>query len=438
MITPIQSGPKKSLFSSSLSFGLRNLCNDQRGTIAVMTGLCATALVGFAALAIDVASWQVAQRSMQGTADAAAYSAAFAYSKNDGTSYITQAKGITAAQGYVDGQNGATVTVNRPPASGSYTANAAAVEVIVQQPQPRFLAGLLVASNPMVKARAVAAVIPATGNGCVLALDPTASGSIAVSGSGTLTTTLCDVVANSTSSTGITISGSANISTPCIVAGGTGPGVSLGGSGTLSLTKCPTATTGAPAAADPYASAPTPAQGPTQTNTCGTGTMSPGYYPTGISIGGSSTCTFSAGVYYVNGSFSIGGSATVTGTGVTIFTAAPGAGVSLTGSASITLSAPTSGTYAGIVFFGDRTGTPSILNTIGGSASFNITGAIYFPAESVKYSGSSGGGSSCTQLIADKIQMSGSATFADNHCAGTGVSSLPVHDGTPGIVQVIE
>jgi Flp pilus assembly protein TadG len=55
--------------------GLRNLCNDQRGTIAVMTGLCAAVLAGFTALAIDVASWQVAQRSMQGAADTAAYSA---------------------------------------------------------------------------------------------------------------------------------------------------------------------------------------------------------------------------------------------------------------------------------------------------------------------------------------------------------------------------
>src|ERR1700730_17199144 len=68
--------------------------NDQRGTIAVMTGLCATAIVGFTALAIDVGSWQVAQRSMQGAADMAAYSAGIAY--NDGTSSVTEAERITA------------------------------------------------------------------------------------------------------------------------------------------------------------------------------------------------------------------------------------------------------------------------------------------------------------------------------------------------------
>src|SRR5260370_31116294 len=155
MIAPTQGGPKKCFVSSALSLGLRDLWNDQRGTIAVMTGLCATALAGFAALAIDVASWQVAKLSMQGAADSAAYSAGIAYSKSDGTDFHTQAKGITAAQGYVDGQNGATVTVNQPPASGSHASSATAIEVIIQQPQPRFLAGLFLSSNPMVTAPAV-------------------------------------------------------------------------------------------------------------------------------------------------------------------------------------------------------------------------------------------------------------------------------------------
>jgi hypothetical protein len=58
----------------------------------------ASSLFGFAALAIDVGSWQVAQRSMQGAADAAAYSAYVAYNLNSGTTIGTQAKGITAAQ----------------------------------------------------------------------------------------------------------------------------------------------------------------------------------------------------------------------------------------------------------------------------------------------------------------------------------------------------
>src|SRR5579864_7749596 len=250
MITPVQSGPKKSLFSSSLSFGLRNLCNDQRGSIAVMTGLCATALVGFAALAVDVASWQVAQRSMQGAADTAAYSAAIAYNNSGGTTYITQAKGIAAAQGYVDGQNGATVTVNQPPASGGYTSSSTAIEVIIKQPQPRFLAGLFLSSKPTVSARSVATM---SSPACILALDPTASAALNLSGGATFNSPNCDMAANSTSASAINMSGSSTVTTPCLVAVG-GVQTTSG----LTLTKCSGAITGAAATADPYASVPAP------------------------------------------------------------------------------------------------------------------------------------------------------------------------------------
>jgi uncharacterized membrane protein len=155
---------QKILISNIFSFG--NFCKNERGTIAVTAGLCATALMGFAALAIDVASWQTAQRSMQGAADMAAYSAGIANNTANGTSYVTQAKGITAALGYVASQNGVTVSVNQPPTSGNYTSSVKAIEVIIQQPQPRYFASLFLSSNPTVKARAVATM---TGNACALA-----------------------------------------------------------------------------------------------------------------------------------------------------------------------------------------------------------------------------------------------------------------------------
>jgi Flp pilus assembly protein TadG len=174
--------PKRYVFLNSLPLCLFNLWKDQGGQVAVITGLCATALMGFAALAIDVGSWQVAQRSMQGAADAAAYSAGIAYTLNNGTTTVTQAKGITAQMGYVDGQGGTTVAVNQPPTSGNYTSKPKAIEVIIQQPQPRFFAGLFLSSNPTVQARAVA--LGGTGNGCVLALDTANVTDDSVSGGG--------------------------------------------------------------------------------------------------------------------------------------------------------------------------------------------------------------------------------------------------------------
>jgi len=419
MITPSPSGPKKRFFPNSLSFGVRNFCNDQRGTIAVMTGLCAVALAGFTALAIDVASWQVAQRSMQGAADVAAYSAAIAYDKNDGTSYVTQAKGIAAAQGYVDGRNGATVAVNQPPKYGSYTGNSTAIEVVIQQPQPRFLAGLFLSSNPTVSARAVATV---SNPSCILALDKTASQAISVSGSSSINSE-CDLASNSSSNSAINLSGSATITTPCVTVVG-----KVNTTSGLTLTQCTQPTTGAAATADPYASVPAPTASGSCLNpvTSGqTSTFSPGKY-CGISLGGNNVGTFQPGVYYVNGNFQMGGNAIASGTGVTFYIT--GGNVQVGGTSSVTFSAPTSGTYSGIVFFGDRAGTGS--NNLTGGGTTGITGALYFPSESITYTGGSSNGSNCTQIVADTVTVTGSSYFKSD-CIGDGMADLPS-------VQVVE
>jgi Flp pilus assembly protein TadG len=422
-------GPNNRMFSNSLSFGLSNLCNDQRGTIAVITGLSATALVGFAALAVDVASWQVAQRSMQGAADAAAYSAGVAYNLNNGNSIVTQAKGITAQIGYVDGQNGATVTVNQPPKSGGYTSNATAIEVIVQQPQARYLSGLFLSSNPTVSARAVADIL--SGPACILALSPTANQAINVSGSANVDSPGCSLIANSDAANAINLSGSGKITAPCLDAVGN-VSVTSG----LDLTKCTSPTTGVAAATDPYASVPQPTASGSCLTVPNTATvaLSYGYYCHGLHISGSQSATFGAGVYYVTGgNFQIDGAAN--GTGVTFFITA-GNQASVTGG-PVTFTAPTSGTYSGITFFGDRAGTTSTNNNFSGGSNMSITGAIYFPTQSVTFSG--GSGTTCTQVIGDVVTVSGNADFAGGSaCNGDGMSQINIHNAVAGTVQLVE
>ncbi len=432
MITPIQSAKQRS-FWSALSLGLRNLGCDQRGTIAVMTGLGAAALAGFTALAIDVASWQVSQRSMQGATDAAAYSAAVAFNNSGGTTYITQAKGIAAAQGYVDGQNGATVTVNQPPKSGGFTSSSTAIEVIIQQPQPRLFSGLILSSNPLVSARSVATM---SSPACILALDPTASAALNLSGGATFNSPNCDMAANSTSASAINMGGSSTVTTPCMVAVG-GVQTTSG----LTLTKCSSATTGAAPTADPYASVPEPtASGAClQPVTSGNNlTFSPGYYcGNTLQISGSQSATFQPGVYYVAGNFKFTGSATATGTGVTFFIASPNS-VDFGGNRTASFTAPTSGTYSGIVFFGDRAGTASNTNIFNGGSATTITGAIYFPTEGVNFSGGSASGTgNCTQIIADTVSVTGNANFS-SACVGDGMTEITVHSRSAGTVQLVE
>ena len=69
--------------------------------------------------------------------------------------------------------------------------------------------------------------------------------------------------------------------------------------------------------------------------------------------------TLSPGVYYLDqGSLAVNGGATMSGTGVTlVFTSSTGSGyatANIDGGATLNLTAPSSGSTAGIVFFGDR------------------------------------------------------------------------------------
>ena len=65
-----------------------------------------------------------------------------------------------------------------------------------------------------------------------------------------------------------------------------------------------------------------------------------------------------------------------------------------------------------------------------GTGTQNVTGAVYFPKETVKYSGgASSGGAQCTQLVADQINFTGGSTFNSN-CTGTGVKDVSYTNGT--------
>jgi hypothetical protein len=55
---------------------LTRLARDRRGTVAVILALALFAIVGFAGLGTEVASWYYTKRAMQGAADSAASSAA--------------------------------------------------------------------------------------------------------------------------------------------------------------------------------------------------------------------------------------------------------------------------------------------------------------------------------------------------------------------------
>src|SRR5437879_4868636 len=104
---------------------------DSRGATTALVAVSLLGLLGFAGAATETGVWYVTKRNLQGAADAAAFGAALA-SGGGNTVLKTEAKTISTRYGYVDGTNGVTVTVNKPPKTGRFTGNTNAVEVIIQ------------------------------------------------------------------------------------------------------------------------------------------------------------------------------------------------------------------------------------------------------------------------------------------------------------------
>jgi Flp pilus assembly protein TadG len=424
-VSPIAS-EKASKFYSFAKV-LRTLALDQKGVTAVVTALGATAIIGFAGLAIDVASWQVTLRKMQGAADQAALAALTV--ANAGGDKTTEAKAVTASDGFVDGQGKVTVGVNQPPSQGSHTTDSAALEVVISQPQSLMFTGLFLSTPPTVEARAV--VLSATGSMCVMALDTsgkTAIGSVDLSGKTTVNMPNCDLYNDSPVATSTVLAGSSSLSARNIFLSG---GYSDAGGATMTASgSLRTYTT---AMADPYAGLTIPSypgctSKEVKNNTIKTPSANLYVYCGGISLNSGATLNLAAGTYILDqGGLQVNGGATLKGTGVTIIlTSSSGSNygaVTINGGATVTLTAPTSGAAAGIpgvAVWVDKN-APMATDKFNGGSTENITGAIYAPSGQMEYAGGASTSTGCTQLVALTVTFTGNANFG-NSCTNSGVS----------------
>jgi hypothetical protein len=142
---------------------------------------------------------------------------------------------------------------------------------------------------------------------------------------------------------------------------------------------------------------------------------SPGIHYCSMDIG-NANINLTAGQYVVD-SVTGHGHGSLNGDGVTLFT--NGGNVDINGQTTLNLSAPSSGTYQGILFYGSRSVSAGscpgpLCNTFNGTASSLLTGALYFPTQAVDYQGNFSGVNGCTQIVADLVTFSGNTTFNVN------------------------
>src|SRR5208282_5881464 len=99
--------------------------------------------------------------------------------------------------------------------------------------------------------------------------------------------------------------------------------------------------------------------------------------------------------------------------------------MSISSSVVATLSAPTSGSYYGILVYQDRQiGTGKAANTVTGASTSSLQGALYFPTTALTLNGASAGGN-CLILVADTITLTGAAAIG-NGCSGGSPLQPPV------------
>ena len=406
---------------------------DESGQTIVIAAVGIAVIIAFLGLAIDVGQVRHAKRDLQKAADAAALAGAIevlpCLNVSDCSAMQAAAKDAVTENGLATPtvvlncasftpSTGVTLLLNNGPCSISTDPNktkTSYVEAVVSQQQPTTFAQLIGIHKVALTARAEAQHIGETN--CIYALDPSGSGAINTAVLA-LVTANCGVVDESSSASALT----------CAIVGAiTAPKVSVtgGSTGLLCLAATNNLTTGAPVPvpADPLAYLPKPT-----VPACGTSTGSPyhgassalsfsllntllapavlyadGAYCGGITIGlganvifntnsGSTfVLTSSKGAGGLNISLNLLSSISTSGGGVTFYNYGPAGAINFAVTvpgllSSVNLAAPTTGPYAGILFFQDPGNTTAANITASISvATPAINGISYFPNATVSY-----------------------------------------------------
>lgn len=397
---------------------------NEEGSALVLSSLGMVMVLGFVGLAVDVGSLRLAKRNLQSAVDAAALAAALEVTTcnstqncttmqtaaqsamaENGFSGVTLLTGCTGAAG-----SGVTITVNNPPcAQGASDPNSGKnsyVEVVASENKPTYFASILGFHSFPIGARAEAG--KTSNPNCIYALDPSGGNAITV-----------DLLATVNSACGVVDESSAWNALSCnLIASLTASQVNVTGGeeGFLCLLPNTTPNTGVavPTPADPLAYLPKPG-----VPGCGSSTGSPYHgsslpvtiigsatlYPDasycgGITIAAASNVTFMPGTYVIKsggllglqGGLTISLLANISGNGVTFYNYGPLGGITFAAASvnlgTVSLVAPTTGTYAGILFFQDP-GNSSPATILGTTAwNTSLEGAYYFPNATVTYAAS--------------------------------------------------
>lgn len=385
---------------------------EESGQVLALTALAMTLVMGFMALAIDVGMLFRARWNLQIAADAAASAGAMDYLYNQSTdSAIAAAKSAAAQNGVIDGSNGAVVTISTPPTDGPDAGDATYVEAIISEPNPTFFMKLFHRSSVTVAARAVAGT-PTASSACIW-LTSTSGTALYLQGSYDIEASGCGIYVNSPSSQAISITGNGGIVNASYLD-------VVGNSIPAHETSPTPATLNVAPRTNPFGNltGPTPANG--GCNSGNTNAMTSVTSSTVLAMSNGVACfsknttlssvTLGAGTYVFENGVSISGQVTVNGGTLDVYS-----GSFSQGNGTLSLTAPTSGTYNGIAVMQPVTNTNS-LQVQFGSSTATLDGMIYAPGAEV-YLQDNGGSVTATGLVAASMYVQASVLNIPSYAA---------------------
>ncbi len=428
---------------------MRKSNDTQCGQAALMMTLSLTVILGMLGLAVDVGWAYYRQQAAQAAADAAAVAAVRAAVTSDPTgpacankvfcgaatncpsvaatspsTSFDNACMLAAANGFttsgidtVSVQAGISSPV--PTVSGPAASYWAVVRV--NEALPALFGAAFARGGLSPGAIATAGAMGSAGSGsCLYVLDPNAADAFEAA-NGAAVTVGCGVYVDSNNSTAaMYVTGGATVTAPTINVVGA---FKKDNGGTTSVVP----TTGAISAVDPFVNLPSP----TPAGSCQSGdftawqaspyTPAPGTY-CGFSLGNGMSLQMSGGTYIIDGgSFSIQGGSTVTSTGGVMIYLTGGATVNIANGSTVTLSAQSSGSYQGVLFYQDRSMAAPGASTFAGGATMNLTGSLYMPHATLNVN--NGSTSTTMAIVADMVDFQGGAhLLADAGGTKTGLT----------------
>jgi hypothetical protein len=356
----------------------------QSGQVLPLIAISLAVLLGFAGLAVDVGYLEYQLQQQQTATDAAALGGAQVLARSNCASATGAESGAdidATNDGYTSGGN-VTVSPLSPPASGPYASNSCAITVQIQtQHVANFFSKLFGFPNGMAESTQATALATASGGACIYLLSTTSSSSF---NGATVSSPGCAIAINDTANfDGGTIAAPSigYVSTP-----------NYGGTTFTMATPAPMLPVADPCPEIPgcayLAANPPPATSCRSVNTNGVATaLTAGCY-SNLILDPPGAVTMGPGVYVINGNFNNNG-APLSGSNVTIYTTANGNGPNLDNGGAVSLSPPTTGNTAGVLYYQVPTNTSGI--DFNGST-VSMTGLIYAPGTTSANFNSNGGG----------------------------------------------